>query len=127
MKILRRGFSMLLSGAAAGLFGQSSPASPPSRLELDLVKDWVGKAHQRQLDPMRELLKRESNLIQSSWDWGSGDWESALQAAAHTGSREMALFLLDQGARVDLFAATMLGKLDALKVMLDTFPKSIDV
>src|SRR5882757_5299912 len=106
----------MLSGTAAELLGQTAPASPSSRLELDLVKDWVGKAHQRQLDPMRELLKREPNLIQSSWDWGSGDWESALQAAAHTGSREMALFLLDQGARVDLFAATMLGQLNALKV-----------
>jgi len=127
VKILRRGFSIMLPGAAAGLFGQTSPPTPPSRLELDLVEDWVGKAHQRQLDPMSELLKREPNLIHSSWDWGSGDWESALQAAAHTGSREMALFLLDRGARVDLFAATMLGQLNALKIMLDTFPKSIDV
>ena len=128
MKILRRSFSVLLPGAAAGLFAQSSATpAPPSRLDLDLVKDWVGKAHQRQLDPMRELLKREPNLIQSSWDWGSGDWESGLQAAAHTGSREMALFLLDQGARVDLFAATMLGQLSALKVMFDSFPKSLQV
>lgn len=133
MKILRRSFSLLLPGAAAGLFGQpsptgqSAPADRPPRLDLDMVKDWIGKAHQRQLDPMRELLKREPNLIQSSWDWGAGDWESALQAAAHTGSREMALFLLDQGARVDLFATTMLGQLNSLEAMLDTFPKSIQV
>jgi hypothetical protein len=127
VKILRRNFSVLLPGAAGVLLGQSTGSAPPSRLDMDLVKDWVGKAHQRQLDPMRELLKREPNLINSSWDWGAGDWESALQAAAHTGSREMGLFLLDQGARVDLFACAMLGQVDPLKAMIDAFAGSINV
>ena len=40
----------------------------PAQIGSDLVKDWVGKAHQRALDPMKELLKREPGLIQSSWD-----------------------------------------------------------
>jgi ankyrin repeat protein len=106
---------------------QTVDTQRPAPLDLAMVKDWVAKAHQRKLDPMRELLQREPNLIQSSWDWGAGDWESALQAAAHTGSREMALFLLDQGARVDLFAACMLGELTALKMMLETFPGSLKV
>jgi hypothetical protein len=127
VNILRRQFSLLLPGAAGVLLGQSANPEPPSRLDLDMVKDWVGKAHQRQLDPMRDLLKREPNLINSSWDWGLGDWESALQAAAHTGSREMALFLLDRGARIDLFASTMLGQLNALKAMIDAFGNSIEV
>ena len=126
MQLPRRRFTVLLPGAAGALLAQSAE-QPPARLELDTVKDWVAKAHQRQLDPMRELLKRQPNLIHASWDWGSGDWESALQAAAHTGSREMALFLLDQGSRIDLFATTMLGQLTALTTMMDTFSKSLDV
>jgi Ankyrin repeats (3 copies)/Ankyrin repeat len=127
MKIPRRSFSVLLPGATAALWAQAPTQERPSRLDLEMVKDWVGKAHQPKLDPMRDLLRSEPNLINASWDWGSGDWESALQAAAHTGSREMALFLLDQGASVDLFASTMLGQLSALKSMFEAFPKSLSV
>jgi hypothetical protein len=127
MKIHRRGFTVMLAGAPAIALAQNTAPARPSPIDLDLVKDWVGKAHQRQIDPMTELLKREPGLLQSSWDWGSGDWESAMQAAAHTGSRDMALFLIDRGARVDLFAATMLGELTLLKMSLETFPGAIQV
>jgi ankyrin repeat protein len=99
----------------------------PARIDSELVRDFVGKAHQRDLAPMKEMLQREPGLLQASWDWGAGDWETALQAAAHTGSREMALFLLDRGARLDLFAASMLGELTVLKTAVETFPPSLQV
>src|SRR5258708_1842069 len=76
---------------------------------------------------MKALLEREPGLLQSSWDWGNGDWESALQAAAHTGSRDMAVFLLDRGARLDLMAVTMLGQLPLLKLSIDSNPASLNV
>jgi ankyrin repeat protein len=100
-----------------------SSSTPPPQLDLQLVKDWVGKAHQRKIEPMRELLKQSPALIQASYDQGAGDWESALQAAAHTGSHEMARFLLDSGARLDLFAAAMLGELRFVKLSLEVFPQ----
>jgi hypothetical protein len=127
MKIARRAFTAFLSGAAATLHAQTSAPPAPARLDNDLVKDWIGKAHQRQIDPMKALLQREPALLQSSWDWGAGDWESAIQAAAHTGSRDMALFLIDQGARLDLFAAAMLGELTLLKTSIETFPGTLAV
>jgi hypothetical protein len=127
MKFQRREFAAMLPAAAGIAFAQTKPVAPPSRIDLDLVKDWVAKAHQRQIDPMKELLKREPGLLQSSWDWGSGDWESAMQAAAHTGSRDMALFLIDAGSRTDLFAATMLGELTLLKTTVETFAGSLQV
>jgi hypothetical protein len=96
----------LLGGAA---YGQQGSDAAPARIDQELVKSFVVKAHQRDTAPMRELLKKEPALLQAAWDWGAGDWESALQAAAHTGSRDMALFLLDAGARIDTFAITMLG------------------
>jgi ankyrin repeat protein len=99
----------------------------PARIDTELVRDFVGKAHQRDLTPMKEMLQREPGVLQASWDWGSGDWENALQAAAHTGSREMALFLLDRGARIDLFVASMLGELSVLKTAVETFPASLQV
>lgn len=128
MKIARRSFSMILPAAAAcNLFGQTPPPTAPAHIESTLVNDWIIKAHQRKLDAMKELLARQPSLIHSSWDWGNGDFESALQAAAHTGSREMALFLLDQGARLDLFATTMLGQATLLRNAVETFPASINV
>ena len=128
MNTTRRAFSAVLPAAAAGLvFAQKSDTADLVPIAPDLVKDWVGKAHERKIDVMEALLKREPNLIQSSWDWGNGDWESGLQAAAHTGSREMALFLLERGARVDLFAAAMLGQLAMLKSAIDTFTASLQV
>jgi hypothetical protein len=127
MKIHRRAFAAMLPGAAGLVFAQSAAPARPSAVDLDLVKDWIGKAHQRQLEPMTELLKREPGLLQSSWDWGAGDWESAMQAAAHTGSRDMALFLIDRGARVDLFATAMLGELALLKTSLESFPGALQV
>jgi hypothetical protein len=126
LKILRRTFAAILPTAGV-MFGQGTAPAPSAPIELDLVKDWVGKAHQRQIEPMKELLKRQPGLLQSSWDWGAGDWESGMQAAAHTGSRDMALFLSDSGARLDLFAATMLGQLAVLKVAAETSPGCLQV
>lgn len=104
-----------------------SAEARPAPQDLNLVKEWVGKAHQRKIEPMRELLKQSPELIHSSFDWGGGDWESALQAAAHTGSQEMARFLLETGARLDLFAAVMLGELAYVKLSLDVFPSAFVV
>jgi hypothetical protein len=95
-------------------------------LELVLVQEFVGKAH-ADLDGVKELLLREPALINSSWDWGGGDWETALGAAAHMGRRDIAAYLLEHGARLDLFAAAMLGNLDIVKATLESYPDSINI
>jgi hypothetical protein len=61
------------------------------------------------------------------WDWGGGDWESGLGAAAHTGRKEIARFLLAHGARIDLFAAAMLDQLEMVRATLDAFPSALHV
>ena len=45
--------------------------------------------------------------MNASWDWGGGDWETGLGAAAHMGRRDIAELLLGRGARLDLFAAAI--------------------
>jgi hypothetical protein len=42
------------------------------------------------------------------------------------GRRDIALLLIERGARVDLFAAAMLGQLDVVKALLTLQPKLID-
>lgn len=71
---------------------------------------------------MKELLAHEPSLIFASWDWGGGDWETALGGASHIGRRDIAQFLLSQGARIDAFCAAMLGQSDVLKALLAATP-----
>src|SRR6185436_12384061 len=129
MNTTRRAFSAILPAAAAGLaLAQKSDTADLVPIAPELVKDWVGKAHERKADVMEALLKREPNLIQSSWVWGNGDWESGLQAAAHTGSREMALFLLERGARViPLLSHAVVGAAPAVPVRDYLLAKGVDV
>src|SRR6476619_7633187 len=128
MKLTRRVFAATIPSVALLPAQTPAPAAETiPQLAPDLVKDWIGKAHQRKIDVMEGLLKREPALLQSSWDWGAGDFESAIQAAAHTGSRDMALFLIDRGARFDLFAAAMLGQMGLLKSTVETYPATLQV
>jgi hypothetical protein len=39
------------------------------------------------------------------------------------GAREIAVYLLDNGARMDVFAAAMLGYVDVVRAMLDARPE----
>jgi hypothetical protein len=93
--------------------------SPP--LEPEHVRDFVAKAH-GDLEGVTELLDSEATLLNASWDWGGGDWETGLGAAAHMGRRDIALLLLDRGARLDVFAAAMLGQTEIVRAMLDADP-----
>jgi hypothetical protein len=65
-------------------------------------------------------------LINAAWDWGGGDWETGLGAAAHMGKKQIAHYLLERGARMDIFAAAMLGHLEVVRVMIETTPAARD-
>src|SRR4051794_12183520 len=86
--------------------GTQRPARP--RLDSDLVHRFVFAAH-RDLDRVREMLQEQPALVNATWDWGGGDWETALGGASHMGRRDIATLLLERGARLDIFAAAMLG------------------
>lgn len=95
-------------------------------LEAKLVEEFVGNAH-ADLERVKELLAQEPALINAVWDWGGGDFESALGASAHMGRKDIANLLLEHGARLDLFAAAMLGNLEIIKAALDAFPEAINI
>jgi hypothetical protein len=93
----------------------------PPAIDPGLVQEMVRKAH-GDLDRVTHLLAEQPPLVNAVWDWGGGDFESALGAAAHVGRRDIATLLLEHGARLDLFAAAMLGKLEVVKAVLEAFP-----
>jgi hypothetical protein len=86
------------------------------------VQEFVAAAH-GDLEAVRTAVAEDPGLVNSAWDWGDGDWETGLGAAAHLGEREIALFLLDNGARLDLFAAAMLGYADVVRAALAERPE----
>lgn len=92
------------------------PMQPP-----EMVKEMVSVSHGN-VKRVRELVKAHPSLAKAAWDWGFGDWETALGAASHVGNREIATFLIEQGAAPTLFSAAMLGHLDVLKALIATQP-----
>ena len=90
-----------------------------------MIQDFVIYAHS-DLKMTKTLLDKEPMLINALMDWGAGDWESGLGGASHMGRHDIVEFLLERGARIDIFCATMMGQLDAVKSFLTLQPKLID-
>ena len=93
----------------------------PDPLEKELVKEFVVKGHS-DLTRVKELLDKEPGLLNACWDWGGGDFETAIEGAGHMGNKEIANFLLQMGARMNIFCAAMLGRLDIVKSTLTIYP-----
>jgi hypothetical protein len=148
--ISRRSFTTLAAGlvvARAGDVegaGEKAPASPTEasfkrdyeapkfkpgwkkpQINRLLVQDFVIYAHS-DLPMVKKLLEKEPALLNSTMDWGGGDWETGLGGASHMGRRDIVAFLLEKGARIDIFCSAMLGLLDPVKAFLKLQPKLID-
>ena len=117
-----------LTGAALAirpLFAQTIPDRGP-RLDMELVKEFVIAAH-GDLEKTTKMLEAQPALVNATWDWGGGDWETGLGGASHMGNRPIAEYLLSKGARMDVFCATMLGKTEIVKAFLADDPKIVDL
>jgi hypothetical protein len=101
-----------LEAAVADTF----PGTPP-----DLAKEMVTVAHGN-AKRVRELVETHPALAKAAWDWGFGDWETALGAASHVGNREIAEYLIEKGAHPTIFSAAMLGQLETVKAFITAQP-----
>jgi hypothetical protein len=89
--------------------------------EPELVQEMVGVSHAN-IARVKELVGRQPALAKVAFDWGFGDWESCIDAASHVGNREIAEFLIANGARPTIFTAAMLGQLDVVKALITAAP-----
>ena len=99
---------------------------PPSndhfpRHDPALAREIVGASHAN-LARVKELVSVRPTLARAAWEWGYGDWETALGAASHVGNKEIAAVLLSAGAHPTIFSAAMLGQLDAVKAFVKASP-----
>ena len=149
----RKQFLIGSGAAAVGLFCgrgllQAQPGSRPSALapsttpesadnvpdfpehhppfDRARVKRFVIAGHVN-LPAVKVMLAEEPKLINGTIDWGNGDFETALGGASHMGRGDIAEYLLEHNARLDIFAATMLGKLDIVKAAVAAFPNIVHV
>jgi hypothetical protein len=102
--------------------GSTSPFPPgfPSH-EPALAREVVGKSH-FDLEAVTAMVKARPALARAVWDWGFGDWETALGAASHVGRRDIAELLIAHGARPDIFTFAMFGQLEAIKAIIQANP-----
>jgi hypothetical protein len=118
------GLSMAVPVRAGQTPASATTIVPPDWLPMqdpEMVREMVAVAH-RDAQRVRELVEQHPSLANASVDWGFGDWEDALGAAAHTGRREIAEVLLAHGARVSIFAAAMIGQLDVVRAFVAARP-----
>jgi hypothetical protein len=137
MPLSRRSFVSITSGLSAlglGAFatkawGQAPPPLPYAitgaeafpQQDPGLVKDAVGASHGN-FARIRELVEKQPAIARASIDWGFGDWETCIDAAAHVGNKPIADFLLTHGARPTIFSAAMMGQLDTVKAFIAARP-----
>ncbi|MBD1224110.1 ankyrin repeat domain-containing protein [Virgibacillus halodenitrificans] len=93
-------------------------------LDQELVREYIIAAHGNFIE-VKRLIEQEPALIHAAINWNMDDWESGLGAASHTGNRDIAEWLLEQGARMDIFAAAMLGELSIVKGIIDAQPSAL--
>src|SRR5687768_16493732 len=137
MSLSRRSFFSLTCGLSAlGIstpvsraWGQPAPEAPPAirpddafpQQNPNLVREIVGASHGN-FARVREAVEQQPALACASVDWGFGDWETCIDAAAHVGNKPIADFLLTHGARPTIFSAAMMGQLDAVKAFVAARP-----
>ena len=109
----------------SALFEQDPMRPKPLKLPDDLVKDFVSAGH-NDLPAVQKMLKDHPSLVYASWDLGGGDFETALEGAGHVGDREIAEFLIGQGARANIFTLAMLGHTGTVISLLATFPSLLN-
>jgi hypothetical protein len=126
--VSRRGFLGLVPAIpfafskqpAAPVPATAPPSSFPAQ-DPEIVKEMVGVAHGN-LARVKELVSARPALARASWDWGYGDWETAIDAASHVGNRPIADYLIANGARPTIYTAAMMGQLAIVKMWVETMP-----
>lgn len=93
----------------------------PEPLDPKLVLEFVRLGH-NDLEGVKTKLKEFPALLNATTDWGGGDFETALGGASHMGRKDIATFLINTGARMDIFTAAMMGYTDLVSSMCTSHP-----
>jgi hypothetical protein len=128
-KFLKQSMTLVFAAAAVPSFGgnwtggnkayNDFEKKPP--LPGEMVAEFVRVAH-FDLAKVKEMVEKEPMVVNACWDWGGGDFETALGAASHVGNRDIASYLMEHGARKDIYCSAMLGERDLVQTFIKTNP-----
>jgi hypothetical protein len=130
--LTRRSFALapaawLALGRSTTAGAIQAPSPPPGRSaafpaqDPEVVREVVVAGHGN-VARLKVLVGRQPSLVKAMYDWGFGDWETALGGACHVGNREAAEYLIASGAQPTIFSAAMLGQLDVVKAFVAASP-----
>lgn len=106
------------------LFSFTTYQDENPQLDKELVQEFVRKSHS-DINKVKELLEEHPTLLNAAHDWKFGDFETGLGAATHMGLKELVKYFLEKGAQANIFTATLFGRMDIVKPMLDFSPISL--
>ncbi len=102
-----------------------TPEQEEEILTEDQIRDFIIAAHGN-LPRIREMLAEHPGLLNARHYWSANDSETAIQAAAQTGSIPVVEYLLEKGAPLEICTAAMLGRKQLVEKMLDEDPSLIN-
>jgi ankyrin repeat protein len=89
------------------------------------IRDFIVAAHGN-LPRVREMLTLHPRLLNARHYWTDTDSETAIQAAAQTGSMPVVEYLLARGAPLEITTAAFLGRKQDVERMLKEDPSRIN-
>lgn len=87
----------------------------------ELANEVVAVSH-FDLNKLKDLVDKRPELANAAWDWGFGDWETAIGAASHVGRIDIVEYLISKGAKPDIFSFAALGSYTTVKSMIKFMP-----
>ena len=90
-------------------------------LDSDLILEFVFAAH-KSLEETKRILEKYPLLLNCTSQFNKGDFETAMGGASHMGRRDIADYLISQGARLDIFNYAFLGYDDFIKKVISDYP-----
>ncbi len=94
-------------------------------LSEEQIRDFVVAAHGN-LPRVREMLILHPGLLNARHHWSKTDSETAIQAAAQTGSRPVVEYLIARGAPLEIATVAFLGRKEDVESMLKQDPGLIN-
>jgi ankyrin repeat protein len=89
------------------------------------IREFVIAGHGN-LEKVKQMLAENPKLLNASYRWNENDTETAVQAAAQVGNANVAQFLLNQGAPLEICTAAMLDMRDEVERSLNDDPQNAD-
>lgn len=87
----------------------------------DTIDEFVAAAH-FDLPKVQTMLAEHPDMLNENATW----IETAIQAAAHVGNRDIAEYLLGQGAPLDICTAAMLGQAEDVDALVTEYPELVE-